>query len=212
LHRAPPQSLLLCPAPRAGLVAPTRCRRCTEILADMIKVAKKVSLFPKHFPALTPDPIGAVPHGRDLALQAPTGLAGRSVPGAVRFLPRCRKSRHIRWWRYPWLGPRAISFPSTVADVCPSSVPVEPCRSSSRRPGQSHELPPVPAECERAADIPPPALHGLFGHGPRWHFAPRWPQSQTHRAPAHFPRPGQRNARSQSPSAPAPIVSSVLVA
>ncbi len=85
LHCAPPQSLLLCPAPGAGLVTPARCRRRAQILADMIKVAQKVSLFPKHFPALAPDPIGAVPHGVDLALQAPTGLAGAVSPAPSGF-------------------------------------------------------------------------------------------------------------------------------
>ena len=65
---------------------------------------------------------------------------------------------------------------------------------------------PLQATHGRVADIPPAAFRAPGGHGSTWRFAPRWPQSQIHNALAHSGPPGQKPARSQSPSTPDPVV------
>ena len=132
--------------------------------------------------------------------------AARSVPNADRFLPHSRRWPHKTSWCCLWLGPPPASSLSTPGDVCPGVVLAAPCRSSFRSPARSHAPHPRRAASETVVDIAPGVFPAPGGPGPTWRFAPRWIQSQIHNVPEHFPPPGQTPARSQSPSAPAPVV------
>ena len=51
----------------------------------MIEVAQEEALLLEHFPALSPNPLGPVPHGVDLTLQTPACLPGAVSPTPTRF-------------------------------------------------------------------------------------------------------------------------------
>src|ERR1039458_6293494 len=55
---------------------------------------------------------------------------------------------------------------------------------------------------ETAARIRPVASRAPCAYEPTWPYAPRCCPPQNHNVPGHSPPPGQRLARSQSPSAP----------
>src|SRR5258707_6151617 len=85
LHRTPPESLLLRPAPGIGLAAPTAERSGTQIFADVVKVAEKDPLLSEHLPALKLDPLGPISPGVDDAVQSPACLPRAVSPAPSGF-------------------------------------------------------------------------------------------------------------------------------
>src|SRR5438270_1477189 len=74
LCRTSLEPLLLHPAPLMGFLALRAFSRRRQILADMIEVAQKGSLLPKHLTTLQPNPLRPVCNGVNAAIQSPTRL------------------------------------------------------------------------------------------------------------------------------------------
>src|SRR3954447_24757743 len=87
------EPLLLGATPLIGFVATAdRCRR-PQILADMIKIAEKLSLLSEDLSAPQSDPIGPISDRMDPAVQPPARLARAVSPAPPGFLHRPKGGR-----------------------------------------------------------------------------------------------------------------------
>src|SRR5260370_17265973 len=87
LDRSTPQALLLGASPGMRLRRATAFGCCPEVLTDMVEIAQKGCLRPKHLAALQADPLGSVCQDLNVAVQSPAHLPPTMSPSTPGFFP-----------------------------------------------------------------------------------------------------------------------------